>query len=188
MANMISNQETTERNAGTQTGGNGGNQPQQGSQQPPGPAARAANLAAGAATKQVQKTRERVVDRVSEQRAQISGRVRSLSRALRGAGEMLEENDLAGNALQYASDKVETVAGYVAELSPDRVVEDLRGVARTHPLWFFGGAFVLGLAVGRFARSSGEGVVEAFEPEEPPSSGTTRARRSPAQTAGEPQP
>ena len=166
MATMTSNTET-ERN---QAAGNGGSQAQQsasqqgGSQQ--GPAAKAANLAANAATKTVEKTRERMADRVSQQREQISSRVRSLSRALRGAGEMLQEDDIAGHALHYAGDRVERVASYVSELSPDRVADDLRGVARTNPLWFFGGAFALGLALGRFARSSGEGIEGALQRED----------------------
>ncbi|HEX6243111.1 MAG TPA: hypothetical protein VFZ61_19490 [Polyangiales bacterium] len=167
---MTSNTDMTERNqagnGGPQGQQGGGPQTQQGGGPQQGTAAKAANLAANAATRQVEKTRERVVDRVAQQREQISSRVRSLSRALRGAGEMLEEDDIAGHALHYASDRVERVAGYVSELSPEGVAEDLRGVARTNPLWFFGGAFALGLVLGRFARSTGEGIEHSMEREQ----------------------
>lgn len=159
MANMTSNTQGAEprepRNGGQGTQQAGGSQQTGGSAQ--GTVAKATDLAAGLATKQVQKTRERFDNQVTQQRDQITGRVRTLSRALRGAGQMLEDDDVVAQALHYASEKVEGVAGYVGELNPTRAVEDLRGVARRQPLWFFGGAFVLGMALGRFARATGEG-------------------------------
>jgi hypothetical protein len=190
MATMTSNTDMTERNQA----GNGGPQgqqgggPQQGGSPQQGSAAKAANLAANVATRQVEKTRERVIDRVAQQREQVSSRVRSLSRALRGAGEMLEEDNIAGNALHYASDKVERVAGYVADLSPDGVAEDLRSVAKANPLWFFGGAFALGLALGRFARSTGEGIEQHIEREQSGSSGGQERRQRATSRNREPQP
>jgi hypothetical protein len=162
MANMTSNMEPREQR---KPGGNGGQSESGGETQGrsetqgQGTAAKAANLAAGAATRQIEKTRERIEDRITQQREQITGSVRALGRALRGAGEVLDEDELAAHALHYASDKIERVAGYVAEISPDRVANDLRGVARSRPWWFYGGAFALGLALGRFARSSNEGKV-----------------------------
>ena len=179
MANMTSNMEPREQR---KPGGNGGPQGEGGSteSQVQGTAAKAANLAASAATRQVQKTRDRIEDRISEQREQITGRVRALGRALRGAGAVMEEDNLAANALNYASDKIESVAGYVAELSPDRVVDDLRGVARSRPWWFYGGAFALGLALGRFARSSGEdGDMTARDPRTPGRSESRTLPRGP---------
>lgn len=154
MANMTPNMETRAQREPSSGGQQSGNAPQSS-------VGRAASTAAGLASKQVEKTRDRFEQRLSEQRAQVSGRVRSLGRALRGAGEMLEEDDLAAQALHYASEKIDGVAGYMAELNPTRVAEDLRGVAHTRPVWFFGGAFVLGLALGRFARSTGAGMDNA---------------------------
>jgi hypothetical protein len=160
MANMTTNTESREpRNGGQQNSGQQGSAQQSSGQQgekgPQSTVGRAASTAAGLATKQVEKTRERFEEQIADQRSRISGRVRTLGRALHGAGEMLEEDDLAAQALHYASEKIEGVAGYVEELSPTRVAEDLRSVAHTRPIWFFGGAFALGLALGRFARSTG---------------------------------
>jgi len=151
---MVTTQQNEPRNGGqAQSGGSAG---QQGGNESQSAAVKAADLAANLATKQVKKTRERIDDQISQQRQQITGRVRTLSRALRGAGDVLEEDDVVSQALRYASDKVETAAGYVEELSPTRLADDLRGIASSKPLWFFGGAFALGLGLGRFARSSGE--------------------------------
>jgi len=170
MANMTSNLEPREQR---RPGGNGGPQAEgggttgQGQAAGPGQqqstAAKAASLATEAATRQVNKTRERIEDRITEQREQLSGRVRALGRALRGAGQVLEEDDLAAETLRYASDKIERVAGYVAELNPTGVAEDLRGIARSRPWWFYGGAFALGIVLGRFARSSEHGGMSEHE-------------------------
>lgn len=117
---------------------------------------RAAAGASALTNQQLRKARARVDDQIAAQRAHVTGRVRTLGRALRGAGEMLEEDDVVAQCLHFASDKVESVAGYVAELNPTDASEDLRSFARERPAWFFGGAFVLGLALGRFARSTAE--------------------------------
>ncbi len=118
-------------------------------------------VAAGASTvtnQQLRKARASVDEEISSQRERVTGRVRTLSRALKGAGEMLEEDDLVAQCLHFASDKVEGVASYVEELEPARAADDLRELARERPAWFFGGAFALGLALGRFARSSAQAV------------------------------
>ena len=120
-----------------------------------------ARVAAGASTltnQQLRKARASFDEQISSQRERVTGRVRTLGRALKGAGEMLEEDDLVAQCLHYASDKVNGVAGYVEELEPTRAAEDLRDLARDRPALFFGGAFALGLALGRFARSSAEVV------------------------------
>lgn len=176
MANMISNPESREQKEPRNGGQQAGSAPQSG-------LGRAASSAAGLATKQAQRTRDRFEEQLTEQRTRLSGRVRTLGRALHGAGEMLEEDDLAAQALHYASGKIDGVAGYVAELTPSGVAEDLRSVAQTRPIWFFGGAFVLGLALARFARSTAEGTEGA------PSAGrrlSARHRDDSSQAAGTP--
>jgi hypothetical protein len=115
--------------------------------------------AAGAATltnQQLRKARERVDEEISSQRERVSGRVRTLGRALKGATQTLDEDDVVAQCLHFASDKIDDVAGYVSEINPTRVADDLRNIARERPAWFFGGAFLLGLALGRFARASAE--------------------------------
>lgn len=131
-----------------------------------GTMSKAAHGAASLATKGVRQARERMDDRISQQRERISSRVRGLSRALRGASDVLEEDEITSQVLQYASEKVERVAGYVADLTPNRVADDLRSVAHKQPVWFFGSAFVLGLALGRFARSTGGAMMEGGGTEE----------------------
>lgn len=119
--------------------------------------ARATEEARGRANEGVRKTRARFEEQVSNQRDQFTGKVRTLGRALRGAGEMLEEDNVIAQGLHYTSDKVTHVAEYIAELSPTAAVEDLRDIARRKPLWFYGGAFSVGLILARFAKSTTQG-------------------------------
>jgi hypothetical protein len=124
----------------------------------PSPLERAAAGASTVSKQQLRKARASVDEEISSQRERVTGRVRTLSRALKGAGEMLEDDDLVAQCLHFASDKVAGAASYVEELEPARAADDLRELARERPAWFFGGAFALGLAIGRFARSSAEAV------------------------------
>jgi hypothetical protein len=126
----------------------------QNEQNDPSIMARASAGASALTNQQLRKARDRFGEQITSQRERVTGRARTLSRALRGAGEVLEKDDLVAQCLHYAGDKVESVAGYVEELSPENAAEDLREVARDRPALFFGGAFVLGLALGRFARST----------------------------------
>lgn len=128
-----------------------------------GMVARATENAAALAGDGIQRTRARMDEQISKQREQLTGKLRTLGRALRGAGEMLEEDNVVAHGLHFTSEKVTRVADYVAELNPTTVVEDLRDVARRQPVWFFGGAFGLGLLLARFAKSSASGSEPSTE-------------------------
>ncbi|HEY6556163.1 MAG TPA: hypothetical protein VI072_02780, partial [Polyangiaceae bacterium] len=51
-------------------------------------------------------------------------------------------------------------ASYVSETDPRDVLQDVQDFARQRPAWFFGGAFLLGLAAGRFLKASGDRALE----------------------------
>jgi hypothetical protein len=140
---------------------------------------RAAAGASAISQQQVRKARRQFDEQIAAQRQRVSGRARTLSRALNGAGGMLEEDELVAQCLHFAGEKIEGVAGYVDEFTPAQVAEDLRNVARERPAWFFGGAFVLGLALGRFARSTAGAFSESEEPRA--RSARQANRRAPAQ-------
>jgi hypothetical protein len=58
---------------------------------------------------------------------------------------------------------VERLASYVASADLSHLGDDVQRFARDKPLFFFGGAFILGLAAGRFMKSSGGGPIEERE-------------------------
>jgi len=77
---------------------------------------------------------------------------------LKSAGDELgKEDETIARYVTAASDRVESIASYVSTADPSRVLRDVQDLARDKPAWFFGGAFLLGLAAGRFLRSSQEG-------------------------------
>jgi ElaB/YqjD/DUF883 family membrane-anchored ribosome-binding protein len=111
--------------------------------------------AADAAVAQVREVRERAESGLAEQRSLVAERVRRLGGVLRtGSDQLTREDEFVQSLLDTASERVERVADYIDRASPSDVIEDLSTLARTQPGLFFGGAFVLGLAIGRFAKSS----------------------------------
>ncbi|HEY6560327.1 MAG TPA: hypothetical protein VI072_23750, partial [Polyangiaceae bacterium] len=116
----------------------------------------AADQVKSAAVERVQSVRERAESGLSQGRTQVADRIRHVSSALRSAGDNLRNDDefIAGY-VQTASERIERVASYVSETDPRDVLQDVQDFARQRPAWFFGGAFLLGLAAGRFLKASG---------------------------------
>lgn len=115
--------------------------------------------AADTAIQQVRDARERAESGLEQQRAMVSGRVRRFGDALRNTSDQLTgEDQFVQELLDGASDRVQRVAQYIDHARPEDVAYDLQSFARRQPALFFGGAFLVGLAIGRFAKSSSHGV------------------------------
>lgn len=102
--------------------------------------------------------KSQIRDAASAGRDQLVERLHTVSRALRGTGERLRsenEGDLSQYA-EYASDSVARLAHSIHEREPEDLVDEAESFARARPLLFLGGAFVAGLALGRFMRSGNE--------------------------------
>ena len=100
--------------------------------------------------------RDQAENGIVQQRDLIAKRLRRLGGVFRGGSESLSGDDpLAKELLEMTSDQIERVADYIGEITPNRVSDDLQSFARRRPGVFFGGAFLLGLTLGRFVRSSG---------------------------------
>jgi hypothetical protein len=120
-------------------------------------AERAAEQAKSAAIDRVQSVRDQAQNGIDQGRSQVVERIRRVSSVLKSAGSELRKNDeTIARYVAAAGDKVETVASYVSSAEPDRVLRDVQDLARRQPAWFFGGAFLLGLAGGRFLKASQE--------------------------------
>jgi hypothetical protein len=99
---------------------------------------------------------EAAKERAETGREHAAERIRRVGNALRGVASELREHDDAFVA-KYAdavSDSIDRVATYVGELEPASLAGDATRFARNKPAWFFGGAFLVGLAAGRFFKSS----------------------------------
>ncbi|MET0343900.1 MAG: hypothetical protein ABW252_22995 [Polyangiales bacterium] len=111
--------------------------------------------AANSAIGRVRAAREQATSGIVEQRDQVAERIQKLGEVLRSGSEYLRRDDpLAHQALIYASDRADGLASYVRSATPGGLAEDLHTFAKRRPGVFFGGAFLLGLAVGRFVKSS----------------------------------
>jgi hypothetical protein len=106
----------------------------------------------------------RVASQAREQASQLAARatqqtterLTSLSTALREAARQLETQDAAGfgRYAGMAADQVDKVSGYLEGKELGQLVRDTQTFARRHPDLFLGGAFVAGVMLARFIKSS----------------------------------
>jgi hypothetical protein len=138
-----------------------------------------ASVVADQAIERVQRTRTRLEDQLTQRRSQLSERFRDVSEVLDSAGRKLGDDDVVADGLHYVSGKIERVASYIESADSTRLAEDVRDAVRERPAWFFGGAFVLGLALGRFAKSTaGAASMDMTEDEDEGSQGGVRRQRA----------
>jgi len=96
-----------------------------------------------------------VRERAFSQRERVADRVRRVSSVVRSAGDQLRgEDEAVARYIDMAGDRIDRAAEYLSTMEPQQVVRDVEGFARRQPAVFFGGAFLLGLAVARFVKSS----------------------------------
>jgi hypothetical protein len=150
--------------------------------------AKTTDEATSGTVERLQSARERLDKRLMEQRSSLAQRVRDVSRVLDGGGRMLGDDELGARCLHYASERLDRVASYVEQVEPSTIAEDLRSAARDHPAWFFGSAFTLGLALGRFAHSTAASVAGASGDDAEKTAGSTEPERTPSAGAFGPKP
>jgi hypothetical protein len=124
-------------------------------------ASQAAEQVKSAAVERVQSARDRAETGITQGRTQVADRIRHVSSALRSASDHLrEDDDFIAGYVETASERVDRIASYVNEANPRDVLRDVEDFARQRPAWFFGGAFLLGLAAGRFLKASTDNTLE----------------------------
>jgi hypothetical protein len=81
-----------------------------------------------------------------------------IAQAFRQTGENLRTADQGAVAdySEQVANQIERFSSFLSERNVDQLLGDAEGYARSHPELFLGGAFALGLLVGRFIKSSGE--------------------------------
>ncbi len=94
----------------------------------------------------------------------------SVARVLRSTSDHLggEENaEIFSQYAQKAGETVERASKYLREHEAVDLVGEVERVARAQPLVFFGGAFALGLVLGRFLKSGTPPTTSSLTPERP---------------------
>jgi hypothetical protein len=82
--------------------------------------------------------------------------------AVRKAGDELNQRDqsMAGRLIGQAADSLEGLSRSMADKRPEELIDAVRDFGRRNPAAFIGGAVLVGLAIGRFARASAHNDAE----------------------------
>jgi len=110
--------------------------------------------------------RDAAMRRTDELTSSIGGRIDTFARALyRACDELRNEGQPAlADVTGDAAGAVQRVGAYMDGRSSQEMISDLERTARTHPAYFVGGTFALGLLIGRFLKADQPETTEPFEP------------------------
>lgn len=109
------------------------------------------------AKRTVTQVQERAKTTVDTRMGEVASELGSVAEAVRSTSYDLEGQDQ--KIAQYGNriaDQIEQVSSYLNENGVEDILADAENLARRQPALFLGGAFMLGLVVGRFLRSSGD--------------------------------
>jgi len=111
------------------------------------------------------RAKSQVKTQLSEQKERATDTLASATEALTGTSQQFRDQNL-GIVADYAESfagQVRKVSDYLREKDIEEVGRDAELFARQNPALFIGGAFLLGIAVARFLRSSEFGApLDAF--------------------------
>ncbi|HRV93555.1 MAG TPA: hypothetical protein P5526_15450 [Anaerolineae bacterium] len=98
------------------------------------------------------------------QKKQAASELNTVAQAIRTGGQELRDQDreTVAHYTEKVADQIEQVSRYIDERNVDQLVADAADFARRRPEIFLGGAFMLGLAMGRFFTSSGGGQTSSY--------------------------
>lgn len=99
--------------------------------------------------------KQQASSRVNEQKARAAEGLGTVASAIRQASEHLRtENQTLASYTDTAVDQIQLFADRMRDKDPGEMVDDLERFARRNPTAFIGGAFLLGIGLARFLKSS----------------------------------
>ena len=108
---------------------------------------------------------EQAKSAVETRKEQAVEGLEGIAQAFRQTGQNLRtsEQGAVADYSEQVANQIERLSSFLSERNVDQLLGDAESYARSHPELFLGGAFALGLLVGRFIKSSGErrGLVRA---------------------------
>ncbi len=130
----------------------------------------AAEQAKQVAREKAHEVRDRAHSMANEQKDRAAGKLHDVSEALRSASDACKErqDDRMGHYAAVAADKVDEFSTTLRERDVNALVEKVEDFARRRPEVFLGTAFIGGLAMARFLRSSARHTHEAESAEPAP--------------------
>jgi hypothetical protein len=108
--------------------------------------------------------KQNVTSRVDEQKNRAADGLGGIANVFRNAGnELRTENEALASYVDMASDQLRRFADQIREKGVADMMDDVHNFARRRPGLFIGGAFLIGLGIARFLKSSAER--DAYESE-----------------------
>lgn len=100
--------------------------------------------------------KEKVADKVGEKTQAAAQTLGDFASAIRKAGDDLAQNDksLAGQVVKQAADGLESFSRSVSDKRPEDLLNAVRDFGRNNPAAFIAGSVLLGIALGRLAKST----------------------------------
>ncbi len=101
--------------------------------------------------------KQKVTSRVDEQKNRAADGLGGIADVFRTAGnELRSENEALASYVDMASDQMRRFADQIRERGVADMMDDVSQFARRRPALFIGGAFLVGLGIARFLKSSAE--------------------------------
>lgn len=100
---------------------------------------------------------QKVTSRVDEQKNRAADGLGGIADVIRSAGnELRYENETLASYVDMAGDQMRKLADNIRERGVTDMLDDVAVFARQRPVLFIGGAFLVGLGVARFLKSSAD--------------------------------
>lgn len=106
--------------------------------------------------------KDKTKDQIEQRKDTATKTIGDFANAVRHAGDELAQHDQSavGRVVKQAADGLEHLSRTVAEKRPEELLDAVREFGRSNPTAFIAGSVLLGVALGRFARSSESHVTE----------------------------
>lgn len=101
--------------------------------------------------------KQNVTSRVDEQKNRAADGLGGFANVIRNAGnELRTENEAVAQYVDMASDQLKKFADQIRQKGVADMMDDVHAFARRRPALFIGGAFLAGIAIARFLKSSSD--------------------------------
>jgi hypothetical protein len=98
---------------------------------------------------------QRVTSRVDEQKNRAADGIGGIADVIRNASnELRNENEALASYVDMASDQMRRFADQIRERGVNDMMDDVTRFARRRPALFIGGAFLVGIGIARFLKST----------------------------------
>jgi hypothetical protein len=108
--------------------------------------------------------KQNVTSRVDEQKNRAADGLGGIANVIRNAGnELRTENEAVAQYVDMASDQLRKFADQIRQKGVADMLDDVHAFAKRRPALFIGGAFLAGVALARFLKSSADRYDDEIE-------------------------